>query len=249
MPNIQKARLCRLLAFLAAVVLAVTACGSARAALSPAFKSSSDDAVSVLSRGGDPTELTATSRNLDKLLREAPEKSALSPSEQALVDAAEHQAHLLKVLAASLGAADEIVDGISRDAVLLVSGRLWVNPNNAQFRKVLDDATERLLRDGMCSSFSAAMSYLTPSLPASLLGAPSTAQAPSHTRQSVWNELYAAVAAKYEMESVNQVVDLYGLSVEIFSLATTYVDRLEKLMEAASWHNGGAQHFYARYCL
>ncbi|NUL46997.1 hypothetical protein F7P69_17580 [Cellulosimicrobium funkei] len=237
-----------LAAALLALSLTVTACGAGKSALGP-LRSGAEDAARLINRSADPAELSSMSTRIDDLLRQAPEATSLSASEQATIRLAAQRSALLKEIVTMLGASDEVIDSISTDAVELVSGSLILQPSRA-FKQHLDTVTRRILKDTTCSLIADQYSALSSGPPSSLQGIPPARQ-PSHpTQTSTLIALEDTVAAAgYPLEDVKRIVDLSGLSSRLLDAATGYVGRIKKTMNAATWEDAGALQAYWRHCV
>ncbi|MEC3853961.1 hypothetical protein RI444_09520 [Paenarthrobacter sp. AT5] len=244
----QGRRQCLLSVLFAALLLVLTSCGKPVQALAN-LKSSVDEAGSLLSRAADPSEFKSLSTKIDDMLKGIPEGTSLSASEKATVDAAAQRAAALKQVAAMLGVSDEVMGFISKDAVELVSASLIRTPSQA-FRQHLDATARRLLKSTTCSLYADRMSGTSKSSPSPLPGIPSSAPFQPPTHITVWEEFRRAItAANYQLDAVNEVMDLSGLSSELLDTASGYVSKVKKVMTAAEWESSGALQVYLRHCL
>lgn len=236
--------------WLAALMLALTSCSGGKPVQALAnLKSSADEAGNLMARAADPSEFKSLSTKMDDILKEIPEGTALSATEKATVDLAAQRAAALKEVAAMFGVSDEVMSVISKDAVELVSGSMIQQPTQA-FRQHMDATAQRLLKSTTCSLFADEMSGPPTASPSPLPGIPSPAPFQPPTHRSVWEALKGAIAAaNYQLDEVNQVVDLAGLSSELLSTATGYVSKVKKAMTAATWESSGAFQAYWRHCL
>jgi hypothetical protein len=237
--NQRQAGPIRLLVLVLAVFLTCGAsCGPVAKGIE-GLSGATDDAGRMVSHAADASELRAASTKLDDYLKDVPSGTSLSPEEQSLVDLATQRSAAFKQIADMLGVADGVKDLISKDSVLLVTGSIRRDPG-PEFRSKLDEAAEKILKNTTCSiaADEANRQLVKPT------------SSPTASRPNPYADLTKAVtSANYVVSTVQNYVDLAGLSSSILSKASGYVGKAKGLVTAASWNNGGAFQAYVHMCL
>ncbi|KAD3632874.1 hypothetical protein GD627_08420 [Arthrobacter yangruifuii] len=213
-----------------------------------AVRNSADEAARAIYAAAEPAELNGARSSLDNLLRQT-DRSGLSVQERAIVDAAAQRSAALQQIVKGIPESDSFTFLLSRDAVMLVQSFRTNAPHSPAFQTIIDGAAERVLRHTACSVFSAVMNRdATDRAQARKL----LAASPYGTagRDGVGDWLATALdQAGTSVGEMNRYVDLSGLSSGILTASQGYVGKLQNLMDAAAWSNGGAIYLYVRHCV
>lgn len=214
-----------------------------------AVRNTSDEALQAIHAAAGPAELRTASQRLDDLLRGI-EQSGLSAEERAVVEAATQRSAVLNALARQI-AAPEGWTSTFREETLQIMRASWrreITPPE-YLVKHMDDATETVLRDTVCSVFAEVMnSDAADRAKAQELLAASPYGAA--TEEGVREQLTVAVEfAGSSLAWANHFADVGRLPRRILTAAEDKVGRLEKLIDATAWRNGGAIYYYVRYCV
>jgi hypothetical protein len=203
------------------------------------LRGATDDAGKVVAKAATPEELRASSTKIDDYLKDVPKGTSLTPEQQAARDLAAQRSDIAKEIADMLGVADRFKALITEDSVFLVTGSTMHDPG-PKFRAMLDEAAEKALREATCSiaADEADRQLVKPESPLAGSG------------PKPYAELTAAIEnADYLVSSAEEFVDIAGLSSNILSTASGYVDKVKQTVSASAWNNGGAFQAYIRFCV
>lgn len=203
------------------------------------LRGATDDAGKVVAKASTPEELRAASSKIDDYMKDIPAGSSLTAEQQAARDLAAQRSKIANEIADMLGFADQVKALITEDSVFLVTGSTIHDPG-PEFRAMLDEAAEKVLREATCSiaADEADRNLVKPESPLAV------------SNLDPYAELNAAIVnANYLLSSAKEFVDVAGLSSNILSIASGYLDKIKKTVSAAAWSNGGAFQTYVRFCV
>jgi hypothetical protein len=239
----------RLIALLLAGFLCVGAdcLGSSKGAVSgiSALKSEAEKAIPLLAGEAKPAEYSALSGRLKQMAAEVPNPAGLKDDEKAVMNTADQTANALQEIFDLFGATESIKKLISPDSVTLVRG-WFLRQHSPEFEAKMDQVAEKVLTDTTCGLFSDEMSRLT----ARPTFTPRPGTVPARPTTNVYGALNKAITdASLSVSTVQQYVNLSGLSNQILSKASDYLGRAKNTVAAASWQNGGATRAYLEVCV
>lgn len=239
----------RLLALLLAGFLCVGAdcLGETKAAAKGlgALKSESEKALPLFADQAKPGEYSALANKLKQMKAEVPNPGSLTADEKEILDTADQRAQALQGIFDLFGATEDIKKFITKDSVSLVQGSFVRQPSQA-FEAKMDQVAEKILTDTTCGLFSDEMTKLT----ARPTFTPRPGTVPSRPSTNVYAALTKAITdANLAVSTVQQYVNLSGLSSRILSTASGYLNKAKNTVTAASWQNGGATRAYLQVCV
>ncbi|MEV4901948.1 hypothetical protein AB0K08_11460 [Citricoccus sp. NPDC055426] len=230
------------------VTVPLSGCGPAARESANAAKTSTDDIARLLGQPTRHLDLETRISELDDHLRQVPTGAPLSTAAQVDLDAAVRISAELKRLRVAWTESDRVLAEIVEDSEDLLSTHLTVVPR-PDFRAHMEDQIQQVGKEIVCTVFAEGMTAAQEesvrhqyAVTESVLGQPAPEDVVTMFRASVTD-------VGYQLEEVDEALDLYGLSSELLTQAIDSVGKVEDVMGAAEWGNHGAFQMYLRHCV